>query len=109
MTETYTTLPAFIMSALAEVSAAGMVPSVRAGAGGNSHSVWFIKFTVRQQVEGRYDKLHDFVVKVTSSYSQQFLEFTPYSGPAECFDGLSTWRSMGECIRAALKSVEVVD
>lgn len=104
-TTTYTIIPAFIMGALSECAAAGLVPSIREGHGGNSHSSWFIKFTVRQERKGHFDKLHDFEVKVVSSYSQQFLEFTPFSGPGCRFDGLSTLRTMSECIRWALADV----
>lgn len=104
-TTTYTCIPAFILAALAECANAGLVPSVREGHGGNSHSTWFIKFTVRQERKGHYDKLHDFEVKVTSSYGQQFLEFTPFAGPGRRFDGLSTLRTMSECIRWAMADV----
>jgi hypothetical protein len=100
----YTLVPAFILEALSECLSFGIEPSLRAGEGGNSHSVWFIKFTVRQENTGGFRKLHDFEVKVTRSY-QQFLEFTPFSGPSPRFDGLLQWRSMRECIKAALDDV----
>lgn len=106
---TYTMIPAFILKALSECISAGVVPRVREGAGGNSHSVWFIKFTVTQERKGHMNKLHDFEVKVTSSYSMKFLEFTPFSGPSPKFDGLSSWPTMGECLAAAKTAVAAMD
>jgi len=106
MSETYTMIPSFILEALSECLQAGVVPSVCEGRGGNSHSVWYIKFTVRQERGGSYDKLHDFEVKVTSSYSQGFLDFTPFTGPSARFDGLGGGlRSMRECVEAAKADV----
>ncbi len=102
----YTTIPAFIVKALNESIEAGVVPSIRAGQGGNSHSVWFIKFSVRIDREGRMSKYHDFEVKVTSSYSQQFLDFTLFKG--EGFDGLTEMRSMAACVARARANVEAL-
>jgi len=102
-TKTFTIIPRFILAALHDVADEKLVPSVREGEGGNSHSVWFIKFTISERRADAFDKLHDFVVKVTSSYSQQFLEFTPYSGAG--FDGTVSLASMRQCIEAARAAV----
>lgn len=87
----YVTIPRFILKALTECLDAGVVPSVRSGQGGNSHSVWLISFTVNHD-----GKLHEFTVRVTSSYSQQFIDFVCFCGPG--FDGLITLRSMADCV-----------
>lgn len=91
-------IPAFILAALQQCLESKVVPSIRQGEGGNSHSVWFISFTV---FDGR--KLHDFEVKVTSSYSQQFLDFCCYSGAG--FDGLIERRTMADCVALAKANV----
>lgn len=98
----YTITPDFIVNALLESTSAGVVTSVRAGQGGNSHSVWFIKFCVRVDRDGQLSKYHDFEVKVTLSY-QKFLDFTLYSGLG--FDGLTDMRSMAECVARARANV----
>lgn len=102
----YTTIPAFIVKALSESIEAGVTPSIRAGQGGNSHSVWFIKFSLRVDQDSQLSKYHDFEVKVTSSYSQQFLDFTLLKG--EGFDGLTEKRSMADCVARARKNVEAI-
>lgn len=99
----FTTTPAFIVKALSECIESGVVPSIRAGQGGNSHSTWFIKFSVRVDREGHMSKYHDFEVKVTSSYSQQFLDFDLFKG--EGFDGLVVMRSMADCVNRAKANV----
>ena len=103
----YTTIPSFILTALQQCAAAGVVPSVREGQGGNSHSVWFIKFAIRVDRDGHMSKYYYFEVKVTSSYSQQFLDFTPFSGGKD-FDGLTNRRSMAECLMLAQANVEAL-
>lgn len=95
-------IPAFILAALQQCLEAKVVPSIRAGQGGNSHSVWFISFTV---FDGR--KLHDFEVRVNSSYSQKFLDFLCFSGPG--FDGLIERRSMADCVALAKANVDALD
>jgi hypothetical protein len=99
----FTLIPAFIVQALTECLNAGVVPSIRAGQGGNSHSVWFIKFSVRVDREGHMSRYHDFEVMVTSSYSQKFLDFTLFKGQG--FDGLTEMRSMASCIAQAKANV----
>lgn len=78
----YTLIPQLILNALQVCLPAGLVPSVRSGQGGDSHSVWFVKFMVRKAHPGHYDKLHAFEVPVPSSYSQQFLNSPPSLVPA---------------------------
>lgn len=102
----YTTIPAFIVKALSESIEGGVLPSIRAGQGGNSHSVWFIKFMIRVDRDGKMSKYHEFEVKVTSSYSQQFLDFTLFKG--EGFDGLTEMRSMADCVARARANVEAL-
>jgi len=102
----FTTAPAFIVKALAECIEAGVVPSIREGLGGNSHSIWFVKFSVRVDREGCMSKYHSFTVKITSSYSQQFLDFTLFEG--EGFDGHTTMRSMADCVARARANVEAL-
>lgn len=99
----YTITPVFIVVALSECIDADVVPSIRAGHGGNSHSVWFIKFRIWVDLEGYMSKYHDFEVKVTSSYSQKFLGFTLFKG--EGFDGLTEMRSMADCVARAKSNV----
>lgn len=89
------TIPRFILAALGECLDAGLVPSIRQGTGGNSHSVWFISFNI---YDGK--KHHAFEIKTTSSYSQ-FLEFS-------CFDGFQEndffpGASFKHCINLAKK------
>lgn len=93
----YVTIPKFILAALQQCIDAGCVPSIRKGQGGNSHSTWVIKFSVRVDHEDRMSEYHVFEVKVTSSYSQQFLEFV-FCAPHA--DG-NNYLSMGDCVRAA--------
>lgn len=102
----YATTPAFIIRALSECIAAGVVPSICEGTGGNSHSTWFIKFAVRVDREGGMSQYHDFEVKATSSYGQKFLSFTPFSGPG--FDGLTELRSMADCVARAREYVAAI-
>lgn len=101
----YTITPAFIIRALGECIAADVVPSIREGQGGNNHSTWFIKFSVRVDRDGGMSQYHDFEVKVTSSY-QKFLEFTLFSGPG--FDGLTELRSMADCVARAREYVAAI-
>ena len=104
MSNAYTIIPAFIASAINDCIEAGVVPIIRSGEGGNSHSVWFIKFNIRVDAEGRMSKYHEFEVKITSSY-QRFLEFTLFSG--EGFDGMTQVRSMADCLTTARRNVEL--
>lgn len=92
-------IPKFIITALAQCLDAGVVPSIRHGQGGNSHTVWIVSFTLQEET----GKLHDFEVRVTSSYSQQFLDFLPFSGLG--FDGLQDYRSMADCVELAKKNM----
>lgn len=100
----YVTIPKFILAALQQCLDAGCVPSIRAGQGGNSHSTWVIKFSVRVDHEGRMSEYHYFEVKVVSSYSQQVLEFY-FCGPHA--DG-KNYLSMGDCVARARANVEAL-
>lgn len=97
MTTQTVQIPRFILTALGECLDQGIVPSIRQGSGGNSHSVWFISFNI---FDGK--KHHAFEIKVTSSYSQ-FLEFSCFDGFLEndYFPGTSLMR----CINLAKKQV----
>lgn len=74
------------------------MPSLRAGIGGNSHSTWFISFSI---LDG--SKLLDFEIKITSSYGK-FLEMTAYSGLK--FDGLSQYQSAADFVKLARSSLK---
>lgn len=67
-------IPKIILAALAECLEAGLVPSIRSGAGGNSHSIWVVSFSILSGA-----KLHEFEVRIVSSYAS-FLEFSAHSG-----------------------------
>lgn len=86
-------VPKFIHEILGEFLNCDVVPRLRAGIGGNSHSTWFVSFSI---LDG--SKILDFEVKITSSYGK-FLELTAYSGPK--FDGFTQYKSAADFIKLA--------
>lgn len=94
----YVMIPAFIVTALDQSVKAGVVPSIREGAGGNSHSTWLVKFSIYVDGDGgRMSKYHDFEVKITSSYSQKFLDFALYGDDAPSL-AMAEFKSMADCV-----------
>jgi hypothetical protein len=99
MSAEYTQIPKFIVDILEQCLDAGIVPSIRSGARGNSHSVWFIKFTQTRYNAKKYcGEVQTFEVKITSSYNK-FLDFTLFSGPG--FDGIETVPNITRAIMLA--------
>ena len=101
-------IPKFILTQLQACMDAGVVPSIRQGEGGNSHSVWYIGFgLIDKRVQKYYGVSTSFEVKITSSYSQQFLDIVGHDGPG--FDGFIEFTSIGAAVAAARKTLEVVE
>jgi hypothetical protein len=91
------TIPRVILAVLGECLDAGLVPSIRQGTGGNSHSVWFISFNI---YDGK--KHHLFEIKTTASYSK-FLEFYCFYGFKE--NDFFPGSTLKRCIDLAKKQV----
>ena len=96
------TIPKFIHEALGQCLEAGTVPSIRDGQGGNSHSAWIIEFKL---FDGK--RYHSFQSNVVSSYGQQFLEFSPLSGPG-FVRNFSRFRSMTDILALAKQQIDQV-
>lgn len=90
-------IPKVIFNLLGDVLNANLVPSIREGQGGPSHSVWVLSF----QIADAQNNLHRFEVKLTSSY-QQFLDLRP---KGLGFDGLTQFERMDAVIKAARENI----
>ena len=93
----YTITPQFIIDTLQECLNAGIVPSIRQGKGGNSHTSWFVEFGLL--ANGR---VRSFYVKITSSYglSADFCGFS-FDG----FNEFEEFKSITPLIVMAKKAI----
>lgn len=91
-------IPNFIHTILGDFLNCEVVPKLRSGIGGNSHSTWFISFSI---LDG--SKILDFEVKVTSSYGK-FLELTAYSGLK--FDGVMQYQCAADFVKLARSNLK---
>jgi hypothetical protein len=93
----YVMTPKFVVDALADCLRADVVPEIRTGQKGNSHSVWHIRFQIRADRPKACSVYTEFEVKITSSY-QKFIEFEFIKGN---IDGSLLIRSMSEAVNMA--------
>ena len=91
-------IPNFIHAILGEFLDWEVIPKIRYGIGGNSHSTWFISFSI---LDG--SNLLNFEVKITSSYGQ-FLEMTAYSGLK--FDGFTQFARAADFVKLARSNLK---